>query len=78
MLSDYNYVMNDSAFSGILLGEIENSINDRIETAYFFKDKITGKTKNTIFYDKNGDPYIKKYNKKYYLNEFLPIKQVIQ
>lgn len=61
----------DSAFTGILILDIEYSINDFV----IFCDEINGKRekvlKSQIRYNKQSQPYFIHYKRRYFLDEFL-------
>lgn len=65
----YNFFVGYDA--GFTIHKIEYGVNDKAVTSYFFGEKRTKKTKNTIFYNMNGDAYIIKYGIRYYLNNFV-------
>ena len=46
---------------------------DKIISCFYNMDKKEGQRKTKIFYDAKGAPYFKRYNVKYYLNEFLRV-----
>lgn len=82
-LSPDNYIAyyNDGIFAGVLLYDIEYGIDDYAIVASYYMNKynvmvINKITKNKIYYDGNGDSYIKKYNRRYLLKDF--IKEVIK
>ncbi len=63
----------DSAFTGILILDIEYSINDFV----IFCDEINGKRqkvlKSQIRYNKQSQPYFIHYKQRYYLDKFLKV-----
>ena len=72
MEKKYIAVYNITAFHGIGILDIVHEIDDYCLCEYFGTDDIKT-TKNKIYTDKNGRNYIKKYNTRYYLDEFMKI-----
>lgn len=46
---------------------------DKIVSCFYNMDKQENTRTTKIFYDAEGAPYFKRYNVKYYLNEFLRV-----
>lgn len=44
---------------------------EKITSCFYNMDKKESQHTTKIFYDREGTPYFKRYNVKYYLNEFL-------
>lgn len=70
MSDRYIAVYVTSAFSGIGIIDIIHDIDDYC-ICEFYGTEETYKTKNKIYTDKNGRNYIRKLNRRYYLDEFL-------
>ncbi len=66
----YIAVYNLTAFHGIGILEIEEGIESYCVCEYFGGVEVKT-TKNKIYTDRNSRNYIKKYNKRYYLDEFI-------
>jgi hypothetical protein len=60
-------------FTSIKIFAVEYGINDKVVNCFCIDGKNGKKTKNTIFYDNVGIPYIIKHKKKYNLNNFIRI-----
>lgn len=71
--STFTAVYNDTAFSGIGIIRIERGIDDKVICQKFAGDKRGLITQNAIVYEISGRAYIKKYGKKYYLDEFIKV-----
>lgn len=56
-------------FGGLVVLDIIYGIDDKLTTAFSFGDGIKGKRTTKIFYDANGRDYVKRYGRKYYLDE---------
>ena len=68
----YIAVYNTSVFSGVGIIDIEHGIDDYC-ICEFFGTEETYKTKNKIYTDSKGRSYIRKLNKRYYLDEFMKL-----
>lgn len=68
----YIAVYTTSAFSGVGIIEIIHDIDDYC-ICEFYGTEQTCKTKNKIYIDKNDRNYIRKLNKRYYLDEFMKL-----
>ena len=58
-----------SAYSGLAITEIDNS-NDTVIVIYYWMGHTSKRTRNKIHYGVKGT-YIKKYGRRYYLNDFI-------
>lgn len=67
---EYIAVYYETAYSGIGIIDIEYGVKDYCIVEYF-GGNTKRRTKNEIFMDLSGRSYIRKYNKKYYLDEFM-------
>lgn len=74
--NDYIAYHNESLFAGCVIYDVRYGVYDYILCASYYINKygymiINKLTKNKIYYDSIGDVYIKKYNHRYYLNNFI-------
>ena len=46
---------------------------DKITSCFYNMDKKESQRTTKIFFDREGSPYFKRYDVKYYLNEFLRV-----
>lgn len=46
---------------------------EKITSCFYNMDKEESRYTTKIFYDREGEPYFKRYNVKYYLGEFLRV-----
>ena len=58
-----------SAFSGFAITKID-SANDVVTMIYYWMGHTSKRTQNKIYYGVKG-MYIKKYGRRYYLNDFI-------
>lgn len=70
---DYIAYFNNLMQAGCVIYEIDDN---KVVCASYYMNKygnmiINKITKNTIYYDNNGDPYIKKYGNRYLLSNFI-------
>ena len=68
----YLAVYNETAYTGIGIVDILYGVEDFCVVEYF-SPKGVQRTKNKIYMDHFGRNYIKKYNKKFYLDEFIRV-----
>lgn len=68
----YIAVYNETAFSGIGIIDIEYGV-DTICVNEYFGGKEVKRTRNKIYDDKDGRSYIKKYGRRYYMDEFMKL-----
>jgi hypothetical protein len=64
-------IYNDSAFNGV--GILEVIEGEYVVAQAFTDNKRSQKTVNKIRYNKDGVPYFVKYDRKYWLSEFLNV-----
>lgn len=68
----YNFI---SLYDAVTIYEVIYGINNYVLTGFYTQlnrnVKTSKITKNMIHYDKQGEPYIMKYRKRYYLKDFL-------
>lgn len=63
----------DSAFSGIVILAVEYGIDDIVITAAEYDGRRTGIRRHKIYQTPSGRCYIRKYNRRYYLENFLNV-----
>ena len=50
-----------------------DEVEGKITSCFYNMDKEESRRTVKIFYDREGEPYFKRYGAKYYLNEFLRV-----
>lgn len=71
----YSAVYNITAFSGLGIVKIDYDIDDYVYIDYFTDNGKKGKiTRHKVYNDKNDRLYIRKFNQKYYLDEFMRVE----
>lgn len=50
-----------------------NEEEEKITSCFYNLDKEESRRTTKLFYNREGSPYFKRYNVKYYLNEFLRV-----
>ena len=71
-MGKYIAVLSESAFSGLGIVDIQYGVEDYCIVEYFSPNGVR-RTKNKIYMDSQGNSFIKKFNKRYYLNQFLRV-----
>lgn len=66
-------VFGESAFSSIVLLEIEYGIEDKVIAGYEYDGKRTNIRRHKIYTTPAGRFYIRKFGRRYYLDDFLRI-----
>ena len=63
----------DSAFSGVVLLAVEYGVDDMVIAATEYDGQRTGIRRHKIYQTPSGRCYIRKYNRRYYLENFLNV-----